>query len=180
MAIPSIDELVSNLNLQPHGNGGYFKETHRDEFTLSKDLPKNSFADDRSRSCSTAIIVLLPSKITSKMHRVKSDETYHYYLGTSPLQLDEFDPSTGEHRQVIMGQDVSQGQKVQHTIKKNIYWASRAVDQTQENGYVLFGATVSPGFDFEDFETPSAAQMGRLFPQYDAELFKEMCSKKDD
>jgi uncharacterized protein len=135
------DEVVRRLDLMPHPEGGFYRETFRSLATLS--LP-----DGRVRSASTAIYYLLPPKTHSTWHRVASDEVWHHYAG-GPLRL--YLLGQGERRldearpQVVVPAGVWQGAE-------------------PEGEAVLCGCTVAPGFDFDDFQLGDAAALLQRYP----------------
>ncbi|NQU33240.1 MAG: cupin domain-containing protein [Bacteroidetes bacterium] len=134
---------VDKLCLLPHPEGGYFKEIYRSaEKVCSKSLPTRFKGD---RSFSTSIYFLLEKGQFSAFHRIKSDEIWHFYDG-DPLTVYVID-SDGELIQYKLGLDPETNTLPQVTIPANCWFAS------ESNGeFTLSGCTVSPGFDFEDFE----------------------------
>jgi len=153
----TVAELVELYGLQPHPEGGYFKETYRSNGSIpGAVLPKHGGA----RDFSTGIYFLLPEGSVSKMHRIKSDEMWHFYLG-GPLTVVQIGPS-GKTERVVMGQDVKAGQKVQHVVPAR-YWFGAYPDPS--SGFSFVGCTVAPGFDFADFEMGDRAQLLKEYPQ---------------
>ena len=132
-------QIIEHLQLKPHAEGGYFRETFRDDQ-----------ADDAGRAHSTAIYFLLPQGIVSRWHRVDAAEAWHWYRG-APLRLSETcgemapDVAMAEH--VMLGADLAAGERPQHVIAANVW------QQAQSQGaWTLVGCTVAPGFQFEGFE----------------------------
>jgi predicted cupin superfamily sugar epimerase len=154
---PDAEEIVRRLALSPHPEGGFYRETWRSPLTL-RDLPHGA-----ARRASTAIYFLLPAGSFSAVHRVASDEVWHHY-GGDPLELHELDES-GRHTVVMLGRDLTQGQRPQHVVPAGRWQAAVPLG----NRYALCGCTVAPGFDFADFEMPSRGEITRLFPHH-AEL----------
>ena len=134
---------VDKLCLLPHPEGGYFKEVYRSaEKVYLKSLP-NRFKGDRSFS--TSIYFLLEKGQFSAFHRIKSDEIWHFYDG-DPLTVYVID-SNGELILYKLGLNPETKTLPQLTIPANCWFAS------ESNGeFTLTGCTLSPGFDFEDFE----------------------------
>src|SRR5687767_11857734 len=102
------DDLIRQLNLQPHPKeGGFFRETYRAAEAHAA-LPARY---QGSRSFSTAIYYLLTPTTFSALHRLQSDEIFHFYLGdpVSMLQLD----ANGQGRTIVLGPDVHNGQQLQ-------------------------------------------------------------------
>jgi len=137
-------ELVALLDLAPHPEGGWFRETWRATPTL------HPTGYDGSRSAATAIYFLLHPDEHSRWHVVRSDELWLWHSG-GPLTL-RFGGSgqrpTDEFREVALGADVSAGQRPQVLIPGGTWQAAvPAGDQP-----VLVSCVVSPGFDFADFQ----------------------------
>ena len=142
MAITA-EELVRLYELKPHPEGGFFRETYRS-----------------ARNHSTAILYLLPAGARSRLHRLKSDEIFHFYLG-GPMVLAELAPS-GEAREVRMGQDVASGCALQHVVEAGTWFGAYP---ELESAFCLVGCTVAPGFDFADFELGERAKLLEQFPR---------------
>jgi hypothetical protein len=162
--IPSTDEaaaIISQLQLLPHPEGGWFREMYR-----SEDVLEPGSLPDRYKAphCySTSIYFLLESADFSAFHRITSDETWHFYLG-SPVVIYCIHPD-GKTSEVVMGNDLSTGHCLQFTIPRNCWFAAR----NQENdAFSLVGCTVAPGFEFSDFELARRNSLIDLFPQHAA------------
>jgi len=127
------DEIIARLGLQPHPEGGHFRETFRDTQTI-----------DGARAASTAIYFLLRRGERSHWHRVDAAEVWHYYAG-SALTL-RISDSNGE-RTITLGADLSAGEMPQAVVPAHAW-------QAAESGgdWTLVGCTVAPGFDFAKFE----------------------------
>jgi len=141
-----VDNLVRHYELMPHPEGGFFKETYRAATTVNI---KNDQGVVIERSASTAIIFLITKSNVSRLHRIRSDEGWHYYSG-SPLTVVELDPETKKVKLTKIGPNLSQGEKVQYIVPAGVWFGSYTdVDCS------LVGCTVAPGFIFEDFELAS-------------------------
>ena len=149
--------IISQLELLPHPEGGWYREVYRSEDVIPADsLP----ARYKSPHCfSTSIYFLLESHNFSAFHRISSDETWHFYLG-SPVVICIISPE-GDLAQVTMGNNLSEGQCLQYTIPRNCWFAAKVVDK---NSFTLVGCTVAPGFEFADFELASRKQLIDLYP----------------
>lgn len=154
----TIAALISLYNLQPHPEGGFFKETYRDAGVIRHDALPKPFTGERNYS--TAIYFLLPEGKKSHLHRIRSDEVWHFYLG-GPLTLIQISPD-GKREQIILGQDIQHGQTVQHVVPKD-YWFGAYVNPHAEFSFV--GCTVAPGFDFADFELGNRDALLQRYPQ---------------
>ena len=135
---PRAQELIDGLHLQPHPEGGFFREMFRSSSTVRPN-------DDRSeRSAATTIYFLLPRGAHSRWHRVQSDEVWHLYEG-GPLELLLVPPDVCEVRRVVLGPALVSAGPV-HTVPAGWWQAARPLGP-----YALTGCTVAPGFDFQDF-----------------------------
>jgi predicted cupin superfamily sugar epimerase len=131
--------LIAALDLQPHPEGGYYRELFRSALRVEP-------ADGRgARAALTTIHFLLPAGAHSRWHRVTSDEAWHLYEG-GPLELLQLDAAGGTLDRVVLGADHARGQVPVHVVPAHAWQAARASD-----GYALVGCTVGPGFDFADF-----------------------------
>jgi predicted cupin superfamily sugar epimerase len=151
------EQLIRIHDLRPHPEGGYFRETYRsDEWISGNCLPPRYGGD---RSYSTAIYYLLPSGTISRLHRIASDEVWHFYLG-GPLTIVELKP--GESSQVVLGPEVAHAQRLQHVVKAGT-WFGAYPDSNSEYSFV--GCTVAPGFDFSDFQMARPQQLLEEYPR---------------
>ena len=151
------ESLVKQLELTAHPEGGYFRETYRSSGSIKKDSVEPGM--NGPRNYSTAIYFLLDEKRPSKFHRIKSDEVWHFYLG-SPLEIVEID----EHNKVIktvLGPSLNEGQTLQYVVKKNRWFGSRLLTGGTAD-FGLVGCTVAPGFAFDDFEMATGGQLNKI------------------
>lgn len=153
----SIDSLVKLYDLKPHPEGGFFKETYRSPFKILK-TDNSHFTD--ARNISTAIFFLLPAGTKSHLHRIKSDEIWHFYLG-GPMKLVQIFED-GREIQTLLGQDIHQGQILQHCVPAGCWFGGFPLPSSD---YSFVGCTVAPGFDFRDFEMASKKDLKTRFPQ---------------
>jgi uncharacterized protein len=143
-----LNDLIGKLHLAPHTEGGFYRETYRSAEAIStQGLPPRYTGE---RAFGTAIYYLLTPDSCSKMHRVKSDEIFHFYLGDPVIMLELF--PDGPSRTSILGQDIEHGEQLQHVVSAGTWQGSMLVDGGR---FALLGATVSPGFAFDDFELGS-------------------------
>jgi len=152
-----INEIINRLNLKPHPEGGYFSETYRCEETLEPgQLPARY---PSKRSFNTAIYFLLTADSCSHMHRLKTDEIFHFYLG-DPVTMLQLYPD-GSSKTVRLGSDVLGGENPQIIVPRDIWQGSFIAG---DGKFALLGTTVSPGFDFEDFEYGDRDQLIAFYP----------------
>ncbi|MGH6870728.1 MAG: cupin domain-containing protein [Rhizomicrobium sp.] len=121
------DRIIARLKLEPHPEGGHYRETFRD-------------AAGKARAHSTAIYFLLKRGEVSRPHRVDAAEVWHHYAG-APLEL------TVGHRRLLLGKDLSKQQRPQIVVPARAWQSARSL-----GAYTLVGCTVAPGFEFEGFE----------------------------
>lgn len=144
---PGVDALVERLGLRPHPEGGFFRETYRS--------PRSS----GDRSFSTAIYFLVTAASPSRMHRVASDEMWHFYLG-DPLEMLQLEPG-GASRVVTIGARIERDESPQVLVPANVWQGVRVVPGGR---YGLVGATVTPGFDFADFTMGDRDELLAAYP----------------
>ncbi len=154
-------EVIRMLNLKPHPEGGYYAETYRSAEQLEAGHLPARYSG--SRSVSTAIYYLLVPGTCSSMHRIKSDELFHFYLG-DPVEMLLLHPD-GSGETVILGSDIVSGMLPQVTVPRGVWQGS-----VLRNGgeFALMGTTVAPGFDFSDFETGSRDTLIGTYPDFAA------------
>jgi uncharacterized protein len=162
-------QYIDLLQLLPHPEGGWYKETYRsEEQTAACDLPSRF---DGTRSFSTAIYFLLEENTFSAFHKIKSDELWHFYAGGG---LDVYIINERKELEIIhLGNDIASGQVFQAVVKAGCWFASRPQLGV---AFSLVGCTVSPGFDFNDFEMAKRAGLIHEYPEqssYINELTRE-------
>jgi len=154
------DQIIALLNLTPHPKeGGYFIETYRSSETIpEKTLPSRYKG---IRSFATAIYYLLTPETFSAMHRLQSDEIFHFYLG-DPVEMLQLWPD-GSGRLVILGSDILRGVQPQVVVPRGVWQGARLF----KNGKpALLGTTVSPGFEFADYEYGQRDELVESYPQF--------------
>ncbi len=162
-----IKQFIKTLNLQEHPEGGYFKETYRSEGIISQSALSNEFNGDRN-FC-TGIYFLLTSDSFSAFHKIKQDEMWHFYEG-SPLVVHMIDEQ-GKYSSQKIGLDLDDNQIPQFVVPKDVWFASEVLEP---NSYSFVGCTVSPGFDFEDFELAERSSLVAKFPVC-SEIINRLC-----
>ncbi len=145
-------ELINNLQLLPHPEGGWYRETYRSEETMTN---KN----DAQRNVCTAIYFLLEGKGKSHFHRIESDETWFFHSG-EPLEIVMI--ADGMHRKITLGNDILKGEMPQFTVPARTWFAAKIKSGT---GYSLVSCTVAPGFDFLDFELAEREKLSNEFSE---------------
>ncbi|MFN8358101.1 MAG: cupin domain-containing protein [Spirosomataceae bacterium] len=152
---------VETLHMQSHPEGGYFAETYRCAETFAKEgLPQRYSG---ARSFGTAIYFLLESHHFSSLHRIKSDEIWHFYAGC-PLDVYMIAP-TGDLTVVRLGSNPDGGEVFQAVVPAGYWFGAKPC---HPNSYSLVGCTVAPGFDFGDFELARRDDLLAAFPAHAA------------
>jgi len=161
------EEIIRVMDLKPlPEEGGYYRETYRSDYGTN---PANVFDvdADSDRNLSTAIYYLVSAGSFSAIHRIKSDEVFHFYAG-DPIEMMQID-AEGNKSNIIMGNNVLEGQVPQVVVPRNGWQALRLVEG---GSWALWGTTVAPGFEFEDFEVGTRKQMLQLFPQHEDDIIR--------
>jgi predicted cupin superfamily sugar epimerase len=153
------ERLKSLLNLVPLSfEGGYFAETYRAQNVLPADSLPGRYGSPRAAA--TAIYYLLEPGTFSELHRVASDEVFHFYLG-DPVEMLQLWPD-GSCRQVVIGTDLERGMRPQVVVPHGVWQGSRLVSGGR---LALLGCTVSPGFDYADYESGRCEVLEQLYPE---------------
>lgn len=155
------DYYIENLNLQKHPEGGFYKETYRSFGKISSSINEDSFPDNRNYS--TAIYFLLKGQQYSKFHRIQSDELWHFHAGSGATIHIIHPDSLYEAK--YLGPDLQKGQEFQHAVPAQS-WFGVTVDNP--DSFLLASCSVSPGFDFRDFEMADPYQLKKAFPEHSA------------
>lgn len=136
----SVDEVIRILELQPHPEGGFYRETFRDE-------PVSG-----TRALSTAIYFLLRAGEVSRWHRIDAAEVWHWYAG-APLEL-SIATGSGAAERIRLGPDLAGGERPQAVVPPARWQQARSL-----GSWTLVGCTVAPGFVFERFELAAPDQL---------------------
>ena len=143
-ALPAeILQLIDRLQLQPHPEGGFYRETWRSNLCLPQSILPAEYTGDRSAG--TSILFLLPTGHFSQWHRVRSAELWFHQAG-DPLELVIAENLDGVSQTIQLGRE----ETFQAVVPPN-YW-QRATPIAGAAGYALVACVVVPGFDFADFE----------------------------
>jgi len=154
------EELIKLLDLQPHpSEGGFYKETYRSKDKVAKEcLPSRYIAE---KSYGTAIFYLLTPENYSSMHRLQTDEIFHFYLGDPVTMLNIYPDHIGHV--ITLGHDLAQNQKVQMLVPKGVWQGSFLCEGGK---FALMGTTMAPGFDYEDYEAGNRNVLIEKYPEY--------------
>ena len=157
---------IENLQMIKHPEGGYFKEVYRSgENIPEKALPERY---QGNRSFATSIYFLLRGDEFSSFHRIQSDETWHFYVG-STLELHVLSKD-GSLNTYLLGRDLEKGEHLQVTIPQNCWFGARVKNP---ESFALLGCTVAPGFHFDDFELGDRKKLLEEYPDHE-KIIKEL------
>jgi uncharacterized protein len=159
------EDVKKLLGLEPHPReGGWYVRTYE----AAEFVAAEAFADGRyagARRTGTAIYYLLEAETFSEMHRLQSDEVFHFHAGNAVemLQLRE----GGSGTRIVIGNDLLRGQRPQAVVERGVWQGSRLA---KGGRWALLGCTVSPGFEFEDYEAGDRAELSAGWPEFAAEI----------
>lgn len=145
--------IIDKLQLLPHPEGGFYKETYRAEMKIANE-------NGHLRNVSTAIFYLLEGSDRSHFHRIKSDELWFFHAGQT-LEILVLNDHGIE--KILLGNNFEAGELPQACIPANSWFASHV---NEEKGFALVSCTVAPGFDFADFEMAEREALIRAFPEH--------------
>lgn len=153
---------IRKLALQPHPEGGFYREVFRSEREVSTAIGK--------RSGSTSIYFLLTANSFSALHRIAFDESWYFHTG-SDIEIVQLDGSGAlEIHRLGMSARASGWQA---HIEGGAWFGARLAEPTGPDDYALVGCAVAPGFDFRDFEMGDRNELLRTFPQH-RQIIEEM------
>jgi predicted cupin superfamily sugar epimerase len=144
--LPDLQEIIARLDLEPHPEGGFYRETFRD----------GPGPDGRARS--TLIYFLLAAGQTSAWHRVDAVEVWHFYLG-APLRLSTWIEGRAVET-TILGPALAAGQQPQYVVPAH-HWQMAKSLAAEPAEWTLVGCSVAPGFTFSGFEMAPAGWQPR-------------------
>ena len=149
--------IIEQYGLQPHPEGGFFRQTYRSPGLIPRAALPAEFAGDRHFS--TAIVFLLKKNDFSALHRLRQDELWHFYLGGA-MRLVMIAPD-GKCTETILGRNGAAGDVVQALVPAGYWFGARPVEGAT---FSFVGCTVAPGFDFADFELANRTDLLEKFP----------------
>jgi uncharacterized protein len=155
-------QLIKKLELVPLPvEGGYFRQTY-----VAKDKVAHAALAKRyphGKTFCTAIYFLLSAEpdCFSAMHRLLTDEIYHFYLG-DPIEMLVLHPG-GHGDRIVLGPDIARGQHVQFVVPRGAWQGSRLI---RGGKWALLGTSMAPGYDADDFELGKREQLARKYPRF--------------
>ena len=162
------EEVIARLGLVPLTlEGGYFRETYRSPMVIQAAALPDDYGGERNAS--TAIYYLLTPEAFSAIHRVRSDEVFHFYAG-DPVEMLQLRPEGGSDV-VVIGNDLEAGQVPQVVVPAGVWQGGRLAPAGPTVakiacGWALLGCTVAPGFDYAGFEPGDRAELIDEYPKY--------------
>ncbi len=156
--MPTPEKIIELLGLKPlPEEGGYYREIYRSDEIISKESLPPRYGN--AKAFCTAIYYLLTPDIFSGIHRIISDEVFHFYLGDPVTMLQLF--PDGSSKIITLGQDIDKDQNLQVTVPRNTWQGAFLNDG---GSFALMGTTVAPAFDFSDFETGKRDELINNYP----------------
>jgi predicted cupin superfamily sugar epimerase len=152
---------IKALDLQPHPEGGWFRETYRARERLPAAALPARYGEERALA--TAILFLLEGFQRSALHRLRSDELWHFHAG-SALTLHVIHPNRVAE-EIRLGGDPEHGERFQALVPAGSWFGATVGDPRE---FSLVGCTVAPGFDFADFELGDRAALLAAYPEHEA------------
>jgi len=152
--------IIDYLGLRPlPEEGGYFKETYRS---------KTPAVCSKPRSSGTCILYLMTARDMSYWHKVESDEIWLYHAGSPAQQLLLYPNGNWEER--VIGPELAKGHMLQSVIPAGTWQAAVLRDRQDPQSWGLFGAAVSPGFEYEDFAVGEGSDLADKYPSAAAKM----------
>jgi predicted cupin superfamily sugar epimerase len=180
------DYIIKKLNLvELPFEGGYYRETYRSDKSVSVDYddlqdtkgnmtanPDTTDSPKGIRSLFTHIYYLLGGCRHSALHKVRSDEIWHFYLGSAVTiyilpDNDNYNgdgDDGGQLQEVKLGTNIESGEHLHYMIKGNTWFGAELADKSS---YALLGCSVSPGFEFRDFELGKRKELTVKYPKHE-------------
>lgn len=160
-----VKKIIERFSLTSHPEGGFYREVYRSEEDVKR-------ADGESRNAGTAIFFLLPAEVCTNWHRVASDELWHFYEGDK-LILEIID-ADGNFRQLPLCDKLTADCSYQQSVPQSCWQRAYST-----GAFSLVGCTVSPGFEFEDFEMIDAEELADDYPDIADNILNEPFSDPD-
>ncbi len=156
------EEIIKQLDLQAHPEGGYFREVYRSSGEIPKSVLEKRFSG--SRNYGTSIYFLLTSGNNfSAFHKINQDELWYYHYGAT-VRIHIISPE-GEYSNLLLGLDFKNGALPQALVSAEHWFAAEVIGEGDQ-AYSLVGCAVTPGFDFDDFVLADRFQLSNMFPKH--------------
>lgn len=168
------EQVIELLRLEPLPvEGGYYRETYRADETLDAATLPARYGNPRAYG--GAIYYLLHGDHFSALHRLLTDEIYHFYLG-QPVEMLLLYPD-GHDEVVRLGTDLAMGERVQVVVPRGVWQGSRLADRA--DGFALLGTTMAPAYDQADFELGAREALVTAYQQH-ADLIPALTREEDE
>ncbi len=156
------NDIITFYGLEPlPGEGGFFRQSYRSADVLPPEVLQGRYSEPRLLA--SGIYYLLTPDTCSRLHRLPTDEIYHFYLG-DPVTLLRLFPD-GTSNAVTLGQNIRKGEHVQFVVPKGVWQGSFL----NEGGVFAFmGTTMAPGFEYSDFEAGDRDFLTNAYPEREA------------
>ena len=152
------DDVKQLLQLQPLAiEGGFFRETYRSRWNVSAEYLPDCIRGPRS--IGTAIYYMITPETFSALHRLPGSEIFHFYLGDPAIMLQLL--SDGSSQTITLGSDLARGQQPQVVVRGGIWQGCKLAPG---GNFALMGTTMSPGFDYADYENGNREQLTAQYP----------------
>ena len=156
----SAAQIIDLLGLEPlPQEGGYFRETHRSNWSAPPSALPDAYGSERPLG--SAIYYLITAYDCSRMHRLPGPELFHFYLGDPVEMLQLHADGSGER--VLVGNRLTDGTRPQVMVPGGSWQGARLVPGGE---FALMGTTMSPGFDFADFESGDRETLTAGWPKH--------------
>ncbi|MDD5659877.1 MAG: cupin domain-containing protein [Actinomycetota bacterium] len=143
--LETVNKIIKKFNLVPlRGEGGFFAEMYRSTETVQKNNLPSRYKS--ARHFSTSILYLITYDSCSMLHKVISDEIFHFYMGDSVVMLNLFQNNSSNI--INLGSNIFNGEHIQYVVPANTWQGAKLASG---GTYALLGTTVAPGFEFEDY-----------------------------
>lgn len=156
-------DYIAVFGMESHPEGGYYVQTYQATESIPQTALPSRFGGDRPYS--TAIYFLLENHNRSALHRIQSDEVWHFYAG-GPLNVYVIDPESGTLSVIRLGTNPNRGEVFQAVVPAGYWFGAKPVGLPSDLPFSLVGCTVAPAFNFAEFELADKATLLTQFPQH--------------
>ncbi|MCF8365088.1 MAG: cupin domain-containing protein [Bacteroidales bacterium] len=157
-------QIIEKLGLIPLSDeGGYYRETFKSADSLNGLCLPKGFSG--KHSISTCIYYLITPESFSEIHKLPTEEIWHFYLGDTAEQI-QISPE-GEIKKIRFGDDLFSGEIPQVIVPGNTWQGTKLVDGGK---FALFGTTMSPGFEFSDYVPGNQKKLEEAYPAVEHDI----------
>jgi len=160
--MPTVEEIIQALHLEPlPEEGGLFRQTYRAEESIPREALPARYPSARRFSAAIYYLLTDDPDSFSALHKLPTDEIYHFYSG-DPVELLLLHPA-GRGERVMLGPDFLHGQQVQFVVPRGVWQGSRLLPGGR---YALMGTTMAPGYDDSDYTGGRRAELAAQYPPW--------------